>query len=155
MKKRYLITCFIAIAIQINAQDYQVTFALLSEAGAPDSVMIENQTQGSNITISGTDVLHLVKTITGISNIPGIVDALNIYPNPNDGQFTIEMLSDPSDEPTRVRIFNLAGKIIFNDLLNPTETKKEYSLQEEAPGAYILMVSNGKNIVSAKKFIKR
>jgi uncharacterized repeat protein (TIGR02059 family) len=134
----------------------------LAELSSPPYLYVWHGADTGNyvITAVATDNLGATATSQGVelSILPSSdinPDLVKIYPNPNDGQFTIEMLSEPTDQPTRVRIFNLAGKTILSDLIDPTETKKEYNLQEEVPGAYILMVSNGKNIVAAKKFVKR
>jgi hypothetical protein len=52
--------------MSITAQDYQISFAGTGESTVVTSVKVENLTKGTMLEISGSDILHLKATITGI-----------------------------------------------------------------------------------------
>ena len=77
---------------------------------------------------------------------------INLYPNPNNGHFAID-LGSGLDLNSRITIINLSGKTIYNDMLKEQESSREFDLSNAAPGTYILMVTNGNTIVTTEKFI--
>ena len=81
--KNYSIFLLLLIStINLNAQDYQISFAGTGASTTVDSVKVENLTQGKSITIGGSETLHLVKTITGINPSLDYENTFHIYPNP-------------------------------------------------------------------------
>jgi uncharacterized repeat protein (TIGR02059 family) len=83
-------------------------------------------------------------------------DLIDLYPNPNNGSFKINILSDLPEQNNNIVIYNLSGRIVYKDVLSDNPgLPMDIDLPEIVPGTYILMVSTGKNIISAKKFIKR
>jgi alpha-tubulin suppressor-like RCC1 family protein len=61
-----------------------------------------------------------------------------IYPNPNQGNFTIDIT--PSNIPTKVEIFNTLGQIIYLDNIFHTQ---KFDLMLEN-GVYLIRLTNGK-----------
>jgi hypothetical protein len=69
-----------------------------------------------------------------------------IYPNPNNGRFTIEL-----NATTQVVITNILGDVIFNSNLN--SGKQILDIQNKANGIYFIkFIQNGKQ--ESIKFIK-
>jgi hypothetical protein len=89
-----------------------------------------------------------VTTVTGV----GIEEMANnpynliVFPNPNDGHFTITFNSSVKDE-YRIEIVNSIGQLIFReDIKNFTGTyKKEMSVVEYGQGIYMISLTNSKN----------
>ena len=66
-----------------------------------------------------------------------------IYPNPNNGQFTLVNGTNSSD--LLVKIYDSTGKMVFTSQLNlPQRSMKELQLQSLAQGTYTLEVIAGR-----------
>lgn len=67
---------------------------------------------------------------------------IRIYPNPNRGEFEVSLLAGKSSELT-IRVFNLAGKIIFEDRKSGYSGiyNKRIDLKAHAAGIYLLSLS--------------
>jgi uncharacterized repeat protein (TIGR02059 family) len=78
---------------------------------------------------------------------------INLYPNPNDGHFSIEFINPLQTEISEVVITDLSGKQVYNSSLLKEETIKQIDLSYIKSGIYILMIFYKKLLVT-KKFIK-
>ncbi len=86
-----------------------------------------------NITTSTVSVLTINK------------NQINIYPNPNNGEFTITLYNS---EKTNVNIYNLNGKLVFED--TQFTTNKAYNLSDLGSGVYIIKFISTDNIYTQK-----
>lgn len=87
------------------------------------------------------DDLTIADGLLTVSNDQSTIDnlQLNIYPNPNDGDFTLEFLGDdPAHERYAFTLFNVVGDEVFSDQL--ADAKKRYQLSL-APGMYYCKVN--------------
>jgi len=80
-------------------------------------------------------------------------ETLSLYPNPNNGNFTIEIKNPLRNENSRISVINSAGKNVYNDVLLKNETTKQFNLFYLDSGIYLLMIV-GENILVTNKFIK-
>jgi uncharacterized repeat protein (TIGR02059 family) len=78
---------------------------------------------------------------------------INLYPNPNDGHFSIEFINPLQNEKSEIIITDLAGKQVYNGLVSKEETLKQIDLSYIKSGIYILMLIY-KEILITKKIIK-
>lgn len=78
-------------------------------------------------------------TVVDVKDILGIT--LQLYPNPNDGQFTIAGITQ-TDAPLDVTIFNHQGMTMYHGQAMPDHSKfkKEIDLRGAASGVYILQL---------------
>jgi uncharacterized repeat protein (TIGR03803 family) len=93
-----------------------------------------------------------VKSATGIKEVePG--DGIYIYPNPNDGNFQINIRSGYGD--CSYEIFNISGaKITAGNIYCPADDCiYNIRLTEVKPGAYTLVIRKGNTLLSKQKFI--
>ncbi|MEI6853712.1 MAG: T9SS type A sorting domain-containing protein [Bacteroidota bacterium] len=69
-----------------------------------------------------------------------------IYPNISNGRFYLHFEDNNFDEPIKIMVTNLIGKIIFSDSYNPNNSS-EYliNIANEAAGMYFVTVSNNEN----------
>ncbi|MBL4708548.1 MAG: T9SS type A sorting domain-containing protein [Flavobacteriales bacterium] len=74
---------------------------------------------------------------------------ISIYPNPNEGLFTIDYLSK-SDEPYRYKIYNISGQLILE---GKGIGKKQLDLTNYPDGVYSIKIRSGDKI-SRQKLIK-
>jgi len=109
MKNYSIFLLLVISAINLNAQDYQISFAGSGASATVDSVKVENLTQGKSITIGGTEVLHLVETKTGINQSFDYENTFRIYPNPMTDNGTIDFVATASGTAT-IELFEVAGK---------------------------------------------
>ena len=61
-------------------------------------------------------------------------EILNLYPNPNNGKFEVDVCSSLPYQEKEIKIVDLSGKIIFNDVLTNPEGPKEIDLSNEVAG---------------------
>lgn len=103
---------------------------------------------------SGTGFLEkkefVVIVATPLSAQGLLAKNVQVYPNPSDGLFTVNV-TDISSEEVQLKVFNITGKTIFAaDKLQDTEFQLD--LRQQAKGIYFLQLKT-KNIVRIEKLI--
>ena len=90
-----------------NAQNYRLTFAATGASNSIDSIQVRNLTQGTALTLAGTDTLNL-QGVLGVTNTFNSTNkSLRIYPNPMGQKCTIEFEA-PETGPANIAIFPLS-----------------------------------------------
>jgi hypothetical protein len=84
---------------------------------------------------------------TKIKQISNLSDFI-LYPNPNNGLFTIDIKDN-----SQITITNLLGEVIFNQLIE--KGKQNLSIQSQVAGVYFVKVTNTDGISVSKKIIKQ
>jgi uncharacterized repeat protein (TIGR02059 family) len=79
---------------------------------------------------------------------------INIYPNPNDGHFTVDFVNPIQNDNSEIVISDLTGKQVFRGFVSKEELSKHFDLSEIKSGIYVLMIRD-KEIITTKKFIKK
>ncbi|HUM45931.1 MAG TPA: T9SS type A sorting domain-containing protein [Chitinophagales bacterium] len=90
------------------------------------------------------------KSITGIGDVDADIAGVKIYPNPSDGNVTIEM-ADKYPDGITYTIFNMLGEMLETRAL--TKNVSELWLDYE-PGVYMIAVTSGNNSVTRKMVIR-
>lgn len=127
---------------------------------APWSLSINFEEEGTyEITAAATDNRNAVTvsdpvTVVVTREPRRYPDLINLFPNPNNGRFSVEINHDSEIEPTNVIIVNLAGKTVYSDTMTPEETSRDFDLTSMVPGNYILLISGRDRILTAKQFAK-
>jgi predicted extracellular nuclease len=75
-----------------------------------------------------------------------------VYPNPSNGQFSIEIDSEV-DNTYRVAVFNTVGKMVYQKEFESHSVKQTINLTDQNDGIYFLKVT-GKNAEKVIKLIK-
>jgi uncharacterized repeat protein (TIGR02059 family) len=112
------------------------------------------------ITAIATDNLGATSVSEGlelfVENYGPNSEMIDIYPNPNNGHFSVDIHSGLPDQNNRMMIVNLSGKTVYDDIITGQESYREFDLSGKiAPGIYVMMISYGKTVVTTKKFIIR
>jgi uncharacterized repeat protein (TIGR02059 family) len=81
-------------------------------------------------------------------------EIVKLYPNPNDGHFSIEFISPLLSEKSQIIITDLAGKQVYNGPVLKEEILKQIDLSNSRSGMYVMMIKD-KEILVTKKFIKK
>jgi hypothetical protein len=94
---------------------------------------------------------HLLILVTGVDSHSSA--AINVYPNPNEGMFTL-MITTPEEENYDIRVFNNLGMQIFEmkNLDVTGTTHQTIDLSSAASGIYTL-VTQSNNFYSVKKVV--
>lgn len=92
-------------------------------------------------------VVDLCMDITG----PVVTSGVTIYPNPNEGQFIIQLAQVPN-APVQVELTNELGQVI--DAFTMTSTTKEMNIMQLEGGVYFVRVIEGNN-VSVHRVVKQ
>lgn len=109
MKKFTFLLSLLFVIVSLQAQDYLINFAGTGASTTVGTVTVENLTQGKSITISGTEMLHLAKIVTGLDPIQYRDKNLLIYPNPTKGNSTLEFVATASGK-ANIELFDISGK---------------------------------------------
>lgn len=73
---------------------------------------------------------------------------VNVYPNPNNGAFTLAL-----NNTTNVSIYNVMGEVVYTAI--HTATTQTIQLNNVANGTYIVQVNTGATIYTQKLFINK
>ena len=77
----------------------------------------------------------------------------NLYPNPNNGRFTVDFTSLADADIFTVTVVDLIGKTVYREELSKDESTRQFDLSHLKNGIYVLMIS-AKQILLTQKFIK-
>lgn len=94
------------------------------------------------------------KILVAITDILGIT--LDLYPNPNDGRFTVEGITQ-TDAPVHLNIFNHLGRVMHREEVIPEKAKfsTKIDLNGAPSGVYILQAIAGNEELSVRFTIVR
>ena len=140
---------------------YNSTVRLVELTSAPYTYTWKDVAAGSySITAIATDNLNDTTVSTPVEFVVGAKvkydansDIVKLYPNPNDGHFSIEFLNPLQNEKSEIVITDLAGKQIYNSPILKEETLKQFDLSSSKSGIYVMLIKD-KEILVTKKFIK-
>jgi len=158
------------ILIEASATDLDGTISkvefksgeiLLGEdRSVPYEYILQNPDTGTyNITVIATDNLGAISLPSEIQftvELPAAEDAdyIILYPNPNNGIFKLDYISQLPETDNRLLIVRVSGEIVYEEDLDTADLTREHDLSGIAPGNYILMIKNNQGIITSKKFIK-
>jgi subtilisin-like proprotein convertase family protein len=126
---------------------------------------LNGQLSGGNWILTVTDDANLDGgSITGftlnicaqgsLANQENTFSEFGIFPNPNNGEFTIKLNSD-SGEKIMVNVFDIRGRAIFQREYNSTSTFEQLiQLNNVESGMYLVNVSDGEKQTTKKIIVK-
>jgi hypothetical protein len=83
------------------------------------------------------------------------VKEIIVYPNPNNGQFTLEIPVSENEGTKRLSVTGFSGKVMYNEILQPDVAVKQMDLSFLSHGIYIMIIEENKNIIAAGKLCKK
>ncbi len=128
---------------------YQWYYDYQPIAGATNSTYTVSQNGGYTLQVvdangcNGASTQSIVQNV-GVANVAGASD-VNIYPNPNNGTFTINGNIASSDNKVDVEISDMSGRIIFRGTYNTNANvlNEKINLGEQAvAGMYIIKLKS-------------
>lgn len=142
MKKFFFIILLCFTIFSTSAQNYLIEFSGKGSSTKVDAVTVENLTQGKTLSISGSDVLHLVERLTNVN--PGLADAensLRIFPNPMTESSTIEFAATAAGK-TSIEIFDITGKRVGISLNTLNTGIHTYRINGLNTGMYVVKIKS-------------
>lgn len=125
---------------------------------APFSFTLKDLPEGSySLKAVATDNLKSATTSSilefQVSSYNENREFFNLYPNPNNGRFTINFTTALEVDKFTVTIVNLIGRTVYREELSTEEDNRQFDLSHLNPGTYVLMISSDE-ILLTQKFIK-
>lgn len=141
LNKKYLsVICFLLFQVITFAQDYEITFTGIGESTSLDSVLVQNISQNTQITIDGEDILHLVGVLTNVIDPSLNQKNILIYPNPMSESAFLEFYINEKTK-TGIEIFDVSGKLIVNLKQNTEVGKHVFEIKGLSAGIYSIRLS--------------
>jgi len=137
---------------QISGVQNFITVQWTTTSGIGQLFVVETDSLGC----SG-DTVSLIINIGGVGVDEFQVSGLKfqVYPNPNTGEFTLEM-EIPEMQEIQINITNILGQSIYAEILNNIKGNyiTKINLKPNPAGIYNLQLINDKAIINKKLIIK-
>jgi len=93
-------------------------------------------------------------SLTGVEEIPGI-EAFNIFPNPNSGQFTLTLKGQPY-AALEVKFTNIPGQQLLSETIDfhSGELVKAFGFAQLPAGTYVFLVKSGDQVLYRKMVVE-
>jgi PKD repeat protein len=106
----------------------------------------QNPCASPSVLVAGIDSCN-----TGVPSILSLENSLNVYPNPNNGSFSVSFNTSENDNYV-LEVFDAMGRELYTELLNnfSGDYQKLMNLESIKKGIYLLMISGSKNKVIKK-----
>lgn len=80
---------------------------------------------------------------------------VSIYPNPNDGNFTLRLNQDKKAK-TAIKVTDVQGKVVFEEDLGrfSGEYTKDFNLKQYGTGVYLINIQQGKDVTTEKVVVR-
>jgi hypothetical protein len=132
-----------------TVKDPVVTY---SEVGTYDVTLIVNR-GGQIDTVTKSDYITVSPGV-GISD-KGKELSVNVYPNPSNGTFAVEM-NTTGNKVVDMKVINTANVLVYeeNNITINGQLVKNLKLNNLSSGMYYLILQNGKNKTVQKIFVK-
>jgi hypothetical protein len=147
--KRILFLIAIFFALEVNAQDYLITFAGTGAANTVDSVKVNNLRSGISLTMKGNGILHLTGTVGIPSFMYDKTVILKIYPNPMK-DFSMIEISPPVAGEASITVFDMTGRQLSQIQNHFDESRQEFRLSGLKNGFYLISVRGNNYQYSGK-----
>jgi uncharacterized protein (TIGR02145 family) len=138
------------IAASVYPQDYTINFVATGASNTIESVKIENLTQGTSITLTGSEALQLQSIATDIDRINADNRyVLHIYPNPVTENSTVEFATTSSGTVS-LELTDVAGKKVASYRSLLAKGTPVFSIQGLKECIYVLHIKGQGGNYTAK-----
>lgn len=153
MRTKRLFSIFLAVFIIVitktQAQNYQISFGGSGASTTVDNVVVSNITQGTSLTLGGSEILNLVNTATGIKTSTITEKTLQIYPNPVTTDCNVQFEIENAGV-AKLDIFDITGRKVSSSKNNLTVGTHTLNISGLNNGIYTLSLSTADESYSGK-----
>ncbi len=157
----------VAVSVEANDPDgsigkvelYNGSTKLAETTTAPYNFTLKDLPAGTyNLKAVATDNLK-ASTVSSILQFSVVAayneksEYFNLYPNPNDGRFTIDFSSLVESGSFILSVVDLVGNTVHREEISSDEVSRQFDLSYLKSGIYVVMISAGQ-ILLTQKFIK-
>ncbi|MFH1297388.1 MAG: T9SS type A sorting domain-containing protein [Bacteroidota bacterium] len=96
---------------------------------------------------------YLLSSNLVVNEIRDISNTVNVFPNPSNGKFTLEVLGDKR-QGASLAIYNILGEIIYTAPIQKQQTLNEIDLSISPKGIYFVKIYDGEKIYTEKIVIQ-
>ena len=97
---------------------------------------------------------YTITVMTSLSTEEFDINSMSLYPNPNNGEFTIKLKSSSSKD-INVQVYDLRGRTVFNNMyVNTSEFSQVINLNNVQSGMYLVKVNDGERETIKKVLVK-
>jgi hypothetical protein len=122
---------------QFNGQNETAVYTTATDsAGAETGAQILNCAGAATV---------VVNACVGIEE--NAVTGMNIFPNPNDGMFTITLSKMPD---AVIEIMSIDGSVVYSQKVNGAQPVVQVDLSGSAAGVYLVRVTNAESVVTSR-----
>jgi len=149
IKKITFLGLIIFASAKIYAQDYKLSFVASGAASTVAIVKVQNITQGTSLTMNGTDTLHLLASLDIDETTTSIENSLRVYPNPTTSNANIEF-DAPKSGLVNIELYDITGKknlTTQNDLQTGMQT---FNVSGLTNGVYTVVIKSDNYIYTSK-----
>jgi hypothetical protein len=148
--KKIIFGFLIFITLQLNAQNYLISFEGNGASKTVNTAKVENLTSGISLTLNGDDTLSLTFK-TGIEDIWKNRSSLKIYPNPMLDISTLEYLP-PVAGNAKITLYDITGRPIAQ-VNNYLENFTQYFTLSGVRNGFYLITVEGQGYKTSGKLI--
>ncbi len=149
--KQFLVLLTIFCSINLNAQNYLISFTGTGESTTVSTVKVENLNKGTSLTLNGSDVLQLT-LVTNVAIVENRGSSrIMIYPNPMTDHTTLVIYPSESGDAA-ISIYDMTGKLIAQKQFYLDKISNEFILSGFNSGLYLISV-RGKAYQYSEKLI--
>ncbi|MDD4971752.1 MAG: FISUMP domain-containing protein [Paludibacter sp.] len=153
MRKRYiqlfaLISILFFLSIKISAINYTINFTGSGAASSVDSVIVQNLTQGTKVTVPIGNVLVLSDQPNGVEQIISTNETLHLVPYGGEGKYSLSFYSK-NPGITQINVYSMDGRKIAGIATNLQAGINSFQLLLPK-GLYALHVSGNGYAYSSK-----
>jgi uncharacterized protein (TIGR02145 family) len=138
MKTALSILLICCLAVSGRAQDISVTFSASGSATKIDSVAATNLATDQSVTIPGDATLVLASN-TGIQSMPGLSEAIMVYPNPFSGITTLNAVI-PTSQIIEVKVMDLMARVLAQSRIGVQPGLHEFGVSVDKIGIYLVSI---------------
>jgi len=145
----------------ISLVEFKIGNSILAEISSPPFIFTWQNVDTGNylLTATATDNQGAISNSFEMELVVEILkdlnsDIINLFPNPTDGPFTINLVNNYLKEGDLLTITSLNGNILFTEKILKEESPKQFDMTFLNSGIYVLTISN-KHINYTKKFLKK
>ncbi len=130
----------------VSTQNILINFTGSGMTNIVDSVQVKNLSQGTMITVSGNDTLHLVNTTTTVEAFSQHDQSMYIYPNPFGDQTMISFYN-PRHGSVIISVIDISGRNVLSLKRFLAEGRHNFNIGGLSKGNYLLNVALMDNIL--------